>query len=31
VPGAPGWYPDPHGQARLRWFDGRQWTPGTQD
>jgi Protein of unknown function (DUF2510) len=22
----PGWYPDPHGLARLRWWDGQQWT-----
>jgi hypothetical protein len=22
----PGFYPDPHGQARLRYFDGTQWT-----
>ena len=21
-----GWYPDPYGQARLRWWNGRQWT-----
>ena len=20
------WYPDPHGQARLRWWDGSRWT-----
>ncbi|MDQ3935837.1 MAG: DUF2510 domain-containing protein, partial [Actinomycetota bacterium] len=20
------WYPDPHGQARLRYWDGQQWT-----
>ena len=30
-PIAPGWYPDPQRQARLRWFDGRQWTPSTQN
>lgn len=24
-----GWYADPHGQARLRWFDGQQWTEHT--
>jgi Protein of unknown function (DUF2510) len=30
-PMAPGWYPDPQRQARLRWFDGRQWTPSTQN
>jgi hypothetical protein len=23
---APGWYPDPHGQAAHRWFDGSRWT-----
>lgn len=23
------WYPDPHGQARLRWWDGNQWTDQT--
>jgi hypothetical protein len=22
----PGWYPDPYGQARLRWWDGWRWT-----
>ena len=27
----PGWHPDPHGQARLRWWDGSQWTQHTQD
>jgi hypothetical protein len=21
-----GWYPDASGQARLRWWDGAQWT-----
>jgi hypothetical protein len=21
-----GWHPDPHGQAAMRWWDGRQWT-----
>ncbi len=30
-PMSPGWYPDPHGQARLRWYDGRQWTANAQD
>src|SRR5438034_638647 len=28
---APGWYPDPHGQVRLRWWDGSQWTDQTAD
>ena len=23
---APGWYNDPHGQARLRYYDGQNWT-----
>jgi uncharacterized RDD family membrane protein YckC len=23
------WYPDPHGQARLRYWDGSQWTDHT--
>jgi hypothetical protein len=22
----PGWFPDPKGEARLRWWDGQQWT-----
>ena len=22
----PGWYDDPRGEARLRWWDGQQWT-----
>jgi hypothetical protein len=26
----PGWYPDPYGAARLRWWDGTQWTPHAQ-
>lgn len=21
-----GWYPDPHRQAAVRWWDGSQWT-----
>jgi hypothetical protein len=27
---APGWYPDPSGRARLRYWDGRTWTEQTQ-
>jgi len=23
---APGWYPDPHGRAEFRWWDGSVWT-----
>ena len=30
-PMAPGWYADPQRQARLRWFDGSQWTANTQN
>jgi hypothetical protein len=26
---APGWYPDPNGVARLRYFDGVSWTDQT--
>lgn len=26
---AAGWYPDPHGTARLRYWDGRAWTEHT--
>lgn len=26
-----GWYPDPHRRARLRWWDGAQWTPWASD
>lgn len=25
----PGWYADPHGAARLRWYDGIAWTDRT--
>ena len=25
----PNWYPDPYGQAELRWWDGAQWTEYT--
>jgi catechol 2,3-dioxygenase-like lactoylglutathione lyase family enzyme len=25
----PDWYADPHGQARLRYWDGQQWTQHT--
>lgn len=24
-----GWYPDPHGQATQRWWDGTRWTEHT--
>jgi hypothetical protein len=27
----PGWYPDPQGQAKLRYFDGREWTAQTSN
>jgi uncharacterized RDD family membrane protein YckC len=26
-----GWHPDPHGQARLRWWDGGSWTEHTSE
>lgn len=29
TPPAAGWYPDPHGHARLRWWDGEGWTDHT--
>jgi uncharacterized RDD family membrane protein YckC len=25
-----GWYPDPRGEARMRWWDGQSWTDNTQ-
>jgi hypothetical protein len=28
---APGWYDDPHRQARLRYFDGENWTEQTRN
>jgi len=28
---APGWYDDPHRQARLRYFDGQNWTEQTSN
>ena len=28
---APGWYPDPQGQKRLRYWDGGRWTEQTAD
>ncbi|MEA2479869.1 MAG: hypothetical protein QOJ07_1791 [Thermoleophilaceae bacterium] len=28
---APGWYPDPNQQARLRYFDGANWTDQTSN
>jgi len=27
---APGWYPDPTGISRFRWWDGRHWTEREQ-
>jgi Protein of unknown function (DUF2510) len=29
--GAADWYPDPHGQKRLRYWDGSQWTEHVAD
>ncbi|MEA2374526.1 MAG: hypothetical protein QOD53_989 [Thermoleophilaceae bacterium] len=26
---APGWYPDPHAPAGLRWWDGAEWSDRT--
>jgi Domain of unknown function (DUF4234)/Protein of unknown function (DUF2510) len=31
APQQPDWYPDPTGQARLRYWDGRIWTEHTAD
>ncbi len=28
---APGWHPDPQGQAALRYWDGQQWTEHVSD
>jgi uncharacterized RDD family membrane protein YckC len=28
---AAGWYPDPRGEKRLRWWDGEGWTADTAD
>jgi hypothetical protein len=28
---APGWYDDPHGQAKLRYYDGQNWTEQTSN
>lgn len=28
---APGWHPDPSGQAQLRYWDGNQWTDKTHN
>jgi hypothetical protein len=25
------WHPDPWGEKRLRWYDGREWTPHISD
>jgi hypothetical protein len=31
APAQPGWYDDPQGQAKLRYFDGREWTQQTSN
>lgn len=30
APVAQGWYPDPTGGRRARWWDGEEWTPHVQ-
>ena len=30
-PAASGWYSDPTGSARLRWWNGSRWTQDTAD
>lgn len=30
-PAAAGWYEDPHGQAKLRYYDGQNWTEQTNN
>lgn len=31
APPLPGWYPDPRGEARLRFWDGAAWTEQARD